>query len=292
MYGSVLSALLLGMLPVWGIAHSPVPVAPPMAVSPPSVPALQASLLAARPVLEALSASGVLVMDMESGQRLFSRDVDVPRPMASLTKQMTALLVVEREGGSLDRWITVPQSVRSIDGTVASLIPGEQYTVGDLLGVMLVGSANDAATTLAENYSGSTEEFVDVMNRRAQELGLRDTHFANPAGLDAPGQQSTPQDLAWLAMFAMRYPQIRDRMGMRSIEIHSSNGRTIGMQHTHMLLHQDADILAGKTGTTGRAGQCLLSLVSAHGRRYMVVLLGSDERYRDMQIILEALRAS
>lgn len=291
MYGPVLSALLLGMIPVWGIVRQDAPPPPPISVAPPANSALLASVTASRPTLDALSASGVLVIDMESGQRVFSRNVAVQRPMASLTKQMTALLIVERYGDRLDEWVTVPQSIATVQGTVAELRPNEEYTIGDLLEAMLVASANDAAVVLADFYSGSSDAFVDEMNRRAVELGLRDTVFANPAGLDDPKQHSTPQDLAWLAMFAMRYPQIRDRMGMREAEIHSRKGREISLSHTHTLLHQDSEIIAGKTGTTYGAGQCLLSLVEEHGRQYLVVLLGSGDRYRDMRAILEALRA-
>ncbi|TSC80613.1 MAG: D-alanyl-D-alanine carboxypeptidase (penicillin-binding protein 5/6) [Candidatus Peregrinibacteria bacterium Gr01-1014_25] len=295
MYGPVLSALFLGMVPLWGIGAPAHPSAPLLTVAPPAradgTQMLAALIEPAPPRAQILSASAVLVIDIQSGQKLFGRDVDVPRPMASLTKQMTALLIVEKFGHALDTEMTVAAEAAGAEGNAVGLAMGDRFTRGDLLTAVLVASANDAATALAIEHSGSVSAFVEQMNVRAAELGLRDTVFVNPTGLDAPGQHSTPQDLAWLAMFALRYPQVVDRMGSRSAEIHSLAGKSITLSHTHALLHTAPDVLAGKTGTTDRAGQCLLSLVSEGGRKYLVVLLQSNDRYRDMRAILDALRA-
>lgn len=292
MYGPVLSALLLGMVPVWGVVRQEPPAPAAISVAPPASAPLLASVTADADTFARLSASGVLVVDVDSGQRIFSRNIASARPMASLTKLMTALLIVEKYGDHLDTMVTAPATIRTTEGTVAPLVPGEQYSVGDLLSALLVGSANDAAVTLAVEHSGSVPAFVAEMNKRAKELGLKDTAFVNPTGLDAFGQRSTPQDITWLAMFAMRYPQIGTRMSTRSITISATSGKSIALNHTHALLHKgEPDIVAGKTGTTDGAGQCLLSLVEERGRRYLVVLLGSDDRYRDMRTILEALRA-
>ncbi len=294
MYGPVISALFLGLVPLWGV-HAPQVAAPQLTVSSPArtPSSLAASVLAGEPQIQggSLSASGVLVLDADSGQKIFGRDIDVQRPMASLTKQMTALLIMEKHGHELDRLVRVPADIASVEGNVVNLRPGDEYTVGDLLTAMLVASANDAAVTLAQFDSGSVPAFVEEMNRRAAELGLRDTVFRNPVGLDAVGQRSTPQDLGWLALFVMRTPQIRDRMSMRSAEIRGKSGDLIALSHTYALMHTSPDILAGKTGTTDDAGQCLVSLVEEAGRRYIIVLLQSGDRYRDMRVLLNALRA-
>lgn len=282
----------MGMVPVWGMLEQPaalsheIRIAAPAATQPEDLAILDTTL----------TASGVVIVDLDSGQTLYERSVETARPMASLTKLMTALLIVEKHG--LHEIVTVPRDIDAVQGTVAHLPAGEQFTVGDLLSALLVMSANDAAVTLAEFHSGSVDAFVKTMNDRAIELGLTDTSYENPAGLDAPTQKSSPRDLAWLTMFVMRFPEVADRMSSPSAKLYSVSGKTITVYHTHQFIREGntltADvsgeaIIAGKTGTTDAAGQCLLSIVEAHGRRYIAILLHSRDRYADMQRVLEAL---
>lgn len=244
--------------------------------------------LTASASLGQLSASGVLIIDRESGQSLFAKEARVPRPMASLTKIMTALLIVEHH--TMEEWITIPPEVHGIGGESIHLEPGQQFTVGDLLSAMLIGSANDAAIALAVYHSGSLEAFVAAMNVRARELGLLHTSYQNPVGFDAEMQWSTPQDIAWLTMFALRSGEIRQRMGMRGAIFKSHSGDTVTVTHTHALLHAESGVIAGKTGTTPGARQCLLSVVRGNDdREYIVVLLRSLNRYADMRAIVRAL---
>jgi D-alanyl-D-alanine carboxypeptidase (penicillin-binding protein 5/6) len=154
---------------------------------------------------------------------------------------------------------------------------------------MLVPSANDAAVALAVHHSGSIEAFVVEMNARAATLGLVQTSFANPAGLDAPLQYSTPQDIAWLTMAALRHPAIQKRLGMRGVRIASLQGTEIPLTNTNALLHASGPVKAGKTGTTSGANECLMSVVEENGHRYVVVILDSLQRYEDMSTILAAL---
>lgn len=291
MVDAILSVLLLGLVPVVGVhgdgAGAPLgadllSVAPPTHLSAPSLSALAH-------VSADLSASGILIVDLDSGEPIFERDAAVPRPMASLTKLMTALLIVEHHG--MGEWVTIPQDVSSPGGSSAQLRAGDSYTVGDLLSALLILSANDAAVTLARYHSGSTEAFVRAMNVRAEELGMQGTSYTNPTGFDAQGQRASPQDLAWLTMFAYRYPDIRVRMGTPEATIQSRNGHVISLSHTHQLLHEPSPVIAGKTGTTDGAGQCLLSVVQEAGRRYLVILLHSVDRYRDMRAVLRVLEA-
>ena len=282
MYGPLVSVLLMGMLPVWGIAENVPSVSGEITVAPPA-----AFVLGKLPFIAldgVISASGVLILDLESGQSLFERAPDIARPMASLTKLMTALLIVENH--SLDAIVTIPLDIEDTVGTVAHLPPGERFTVGNLLSALLVMSANDAAVTLARFHSGSVSDFALAMNARAVELGLKHTSYQNPAGLDSPLQESSPRDLAWLTMFVMRRPEIADRMAIRAMRIVSLEGQTIPLSHTHALLHEDTLVIAGKTGTTEAAGQCLLSLVEVKQRRLIVILLHSADRYADMRSIL------
>lgn len=277
---SVLSALLLGLLP--GSLEAPVASVAPLHISEIAPPAEEVT------IPRRLSASGVVVLDLKTGQLLYQSQGDIERPMASLTKLMTALVIVENH--DLSEWVTVPKSIGETQGNVAYLPPGEQFTVGDLLSALLIASANDAAVTLARFHSGSEEAFVAAMNDRATALGLTGTHYANPSGLDHPRQWSTPRDIAHLVSFVDRMPAIRSRMGTRSKTIVSRAGRVLSLTHTHaLLLRQPSPIVAGKTGTTGAAGQCLVSIIQTKDREYAVVLLHSLQRYKDMQVIMASL---
>jgi serine-type D-Ala-D-Ala carboxypeptidase (penicillin-binding protein 5/6) len=286
MYGPIFSVLLMGMVPLWGLGAESGVSPGPMFIAPPA-----SQTMGELPVLTIpgrLSASGVLVMDLDSGQTLYQRSAGVQRPMASLTKLMTALLIVERH--DLGEIVTIPAVSAKVPGSSAHLPPGDKITVGDLLSALLIASANDAAVTLARFDSGTDEAFVAKMNARAKELGLRDTVYVNPTGLDERGQVSSPRDIAWLSMFVWRFPEIQKRMSMRGSEFSTLAGARLSVTHTHALLHAEgSEIVAGKTGTTDGAGQCLLSVVAHDNRRYLVVLLSSDDRYADMKRILAVL---
>jgi len=274
----------MGMVPVWGMHNGQMQISGDIRVAPPAfVGSLNAGTLDS-----SLTASGAIIVDFESGQTIYSRTPGTARPMASLTKLMTALIIVENH--DLDEVVTVPADIDNVDGTVAHLPAGEKFTVADLLSALLIMSANDAAVTFSLHHSGTMEEFAEEMNERAAELGLKDTIYQNSTGLDEPTQQSSPQDLAWLAMFVMRNPVIAERMGTPTMQIRSLSGKSLTLVHTHQLLRSpDSSIFAGKTGTTDAAGQCLLSIIESDGRRYIAVLLHSRDRYADMRMILNTL---
>ncbi len=288
MYGPLLSVLLMGMIPVWGLSGHTRALTGELSVAPPALTQSGTSPLQA--ISPSLSASGVIVMDLRSGQTLFERSSTVARPMASLTKLMTALIIVEHH--AMNEKVKVPADIlKTIGNDNDHLTPGDTFTVGDLLSAMLIISSNDAAVTLARFHSGTVSDFAKEMNDRAKSLGLVHTSYNNPIGLDAPEQTSTPQELAWLAMYVMRYPEIANRMGTADTKITSINGTVMALNHTNELLHEDSFVTAGKTGTTDAAGQCLLSIVEENGQRYVVVLLHSRDRYADMRHILTALRS-
>ena len=285
MLSPVLSVLLMGMIPVWGIPAETQMGSQSLAVAQPADSAAES--LQFRPLTTRLSASGALIIDLKSGQTLFAAQAAVPRPMASLTKLMTALLIVEHHG--LDEIVTIPKDIKTVQGNVAKLPPGERFTVGDLLTALLVTSANDAAVALAAHHSGSIPAFVSEMNERARVLGLRSTSYENPTGLDAPGQISTPQDLAWLLLSVLRKDAIAKRMSLTAAAIESREGTRLSFPHTHALLRTEPHVTAGKTGTTDNALQCLLSVVERDGRMYGVIFLHSSDRYADMRLALNIL---
>lgn len=278
MYKALLSTLFLGLFPAGAPVASDADVLATLSIAPPSMQ---------MQVEEHVSASGVLIVDVDSGQRIFERSANVQRPMASLTKLMTALVIVENH--DLSEIVKVPTAAAEVPGHKAYIEPGEHFTVGSLLTALLAGSANDAALTLANFHSGSPAAFRRAMNARALTLGMTGTSFRNPTGLDDPAHWSTPEDIAALSQYVAGIPEISDRMSLRGKRILSKEGTEVEVYHTHALLHEVSPVSGGKTGTTSRAGECLMSLVASEDHSYVVVLLGSSDRYKDMEVLLDAL---
>jgi serine-type D-Ala-D-Ala carboxypeptidase (penicillin-binding protein 5/6) len=243
-------------------------------------------------VSDAFSASGAIVIDAHSGKEVFTIDADRPRSMGSLAKLMTAIVILEHH--ELQETVRIPGSVTSVAGNVVRLRPGESYTVEDMLAALLIASANDAAHALALFHSGSTGEFAAVMNDRARVLGLTKTIFENPMGFDSLGQLSTPRELAWLALYALKNDVIRSMTERRSYTIHDVSGEhAITLINTNQLLTTHPSHFFGlKTGTTDLAGQCLIALAEANGRSYIIVVIGSADRYRDTLDIFDSLSLS
>lgn len=282
MYRSLLSALLLGLFPSSQGLSTDIVALQRVSIAPVSEQIT---------IAEEVSASGIVIYDVNTGQKLYAKQERIQRPMASLTKLMTALVIAEEH--DMNELVTVPQSVADVTGNRAYLTPGKKYSVGDLLSALIINSANDAALTLAQFHSGSASAFVATMNERALTLGMTGTSFTNPAGLDNPAHWSTPQDIAWLTMHSMNNPDINKRLGRAGQRIESTDGdEVIQLYHTHMLLHETGPVMAGKTGTTSDAGECLVSIVEYGDASYLVVLLNSNQRYKDMETILAAMDKS
>ena len=282
MFRAIASLMLFGTLSPLGVpSQQETKIQVPFA-SPPSV-------VARFTVGEEFSASGAIVIDATSGKKLFGLAADRPRSMGSLAKLMTAIVILENHKG--DEIVTVPYSVTSIEGNVARLRPGERYTVQDLLSATLIASANDAAHTLAMFHSGTSERFAEVMNERAVSLGLTKTHFRNPVGFDSRGQMSTPRELAWLSMYALKNEIISSLVQKRSATIRdSSREHSITLFNTNQLLSSHPSKFFGlKTGTTSLAGQCLISLAYAYGRPYIIIVMNSSDRYRDTLELFDSL---
>jgi serine-type D-Ala-D-Ala carboxypeptidase (penicillin-binding protein 5/6) len=282
MLSALASVFLLGIVP----AEPPPP--PPRTL--PGIEVLDVaapSSLASRFTAPALSASGAILVDALSGEEIFSVSPDERRPMASLTKIMTALLVLEHR--SLGETVTVAPIADNIGGSTINLTAGEHFTVGSLMKALLLHSANDAAYALAVFDARSVGGFVKTMNERAAALGLRNTHFANPAGLDSEQQYSTPRDLVWLTMAALKHEAFRDIVGTRNARIVSFEDRMIDLKNTNELLHYNQSVFGVKTGTTDRAGECLIVLFHEDDHPYILVLLGSKERYTDSLRVLKAV---
>ncbi|MDH3226133.1 MAG: D-alanyl-D-alanine carboxypeptidase [Thermoleophilia bacterium] len=227
-----------------------------------------------------VTASSYVLVDPRTGDELAARSPSARSAMASTTKIMTALLALER--AKLDDIVTVPASA-TIGGTTAGLGAGEQLTVGDLLTALMVGSGNDSALALAEFVSGSEDAFVEAMNARASELGLRGTRFANPHGLDEGGHYSTARDLVTLAREAMKNEVLAGLVDDRRASIPGRDGSgTRNLVSKNDLLDLDPSADGVKTGFTNQAGHAIVARSTRRGvgSLYLALLGSSGERRR------------
>ena len=190
------------------------------------------------------------------GRVLWARRQNDRRAMASITKIMTA--VVAMENAELTSTVTIPKASGQVGESTAFLRPGEKLPMDQVLEALLVKSGNDAAVAIARSVAGSDEAFVGLMNQKAVELGLKNTHFANTHGLDAPGHYTTAADLAVLGRYAMTKPRFREIVKMKSVTI-GSGSRKETLQSTDLLIGNYAGAIGIKTGYTDAAGYSVLS---------------------------------
>ncbi|NCN24314.1 MAG: hypothetical protein COU65_04025 [Candidatus Pacebacteria bacterium CG10_big_fil_rev_8_21_14_0_10_42_12] len=232
-----------------------------------------------------ISASAALVLDLESGSTLFEKGASARYAPASTTKLLTALVV--RQHFPLDQIITVPY-YRWPNGGTLGLVTGREYTIHNLLKAMLVTSANDVAQLFAVSYPGGEDAFVTEMNRLAQESGLSDSMFSNPAGFDFGDQYSTARDLAKLSKLAFEDQVLKEILATKKATIADVSGlHPAELVSTHKLLISDESVLGGKTGTTERAGEVLITMYQKNERPIVIVVLGSLDRYADTNLLTE-----
>jgi D-alanyl-D-alanine carboxypeptidase (penicillin-binding protein 5/6) len=264
------------------------PVPPPTPVPPAGSPSPYPTALAT-PVPSAepprLTAESAALGDLDSGEILWQRRGTERRPIASVTKIMTALLVLETaDPGEL---VTASAEAASQSGAELGLEVGEQLPVRDLLLALMLQSANDAAVALAEHVSGDVEAFVQGMNRRAGELGLQDTRFASPNGLDDSGY-STARDLIALTVQAYGTRPFGRIVSTKFHSIPSPDGEPRRIQNRNALLWLYPGAGGVKTGYTTAAGFCLVASATRDGLRLVSVALGApDEAFTDAATILD-----
>ena len=232
------------------------------------------------------------LVDGESGLYLAGENPDEPLPTASTANVMTALVVLE-EGIDLDEEVTVSEEAESYVGTIynnVGLIWGERLTVRDLLAAILIPSGTDAAYALAEYVGdGSVKNFVGMMNQEASELGLTNTRFEDPAGLDTTGNYSSARDLATLTREALEYPLFAELVGTSDATISTQN-REIEIFNINQLLTTYPPATGVKTGITPQGDANLVSSAEAGDASYIAVVLGaedSEEHFRASEAILE-----
>lgn len=233
-----------------------------------------------------LSAVSAVLIEAETGTVLYQKNAGERRAMASTTKIMTALLTIE--AGDLDREFTVDPLAIRVEGTSMGLQEGDRVSRRDLLYGILLPSGNDAANAAAVSVSGSIPEFVKLMNSKAQELGLSDTHFVTPSGLDADGHYTTALDLARLTAYAMKEETFCEIVACRSAEVEFGNPpykRTL-YNSNKMLARYDGAI-GVKTGFTDNARRCLVSAAERDGVTLIAVTLNAGDDWNDHTKMLD-----
>ncbi|MDE6956038.1 MAG: D-alanyl-D-alanine carboxypeptidase [Oscillospiraceae bacterium] len=226
-------------------------------------------------------AAGAVLMDAESGRVLYGHDAHKPRLIASTTKLMTALVAVER-AGDLDETVTVKGEWLGSEGSSIYLRAGEEITLRGLLYGLLLQSGNDAAMVIACHTAGSMEEFVELMNRRAAELGMKDSSFANPSGLDHENHYSTPYDMALLARACLDNSTVAELCATKSITV----GTRTFVNHNKLLWRCEGCV-GMKTGFTEKAGRTLVSAAVRDGQTLICVTLNDGDDWNDHRKLLD-----
>lgn len=235
-----------------------------------------------------LEAKSIFSVDLTSGVPLFERKIWDRRQIASIGKLITAMVILDNH--KLDEKVIVSKNASSQEGSRMWLREGEEITVGNLLTGMLVNSGNDAATALAEFDSGNERNFVAKMNRKALELGLKNSHFSNAKGFDYKSNYSTAFDTMLFGKAALDYPFIREKVLIKSGEVTSANG---DVKHTlestnELLDYTFFKIIGLKTGSTPEAGQSFVSLAEGpNNHEILTVILDSPSRFKETKIFLD-----
>jgi D-alanyl-D-alanine carboxypeptidase len=256
------------------------------------------------PNLSIVSAHASIILDVDSGKVLHENDADERRQIASLTKLFTATLVVERIK-DLDELVTIDEEAVYAEGTRIGcprsgfcngerLKVGEKISVRSLLKAALMNSANDAAIALGKHIGGTQDGFAKIMNARAKELGLKNTHFCTPSGLEPDGRESecysSARDVALLTKHALDYEVIWDIMRMEKMNIFSADGKySHEIFNTDQLLGQLPNLLGTKTGFTPLAGYSLLAVATdqSQNHRVVAVLLDDPNRWQNIRSMFD-----
>ena len=230
--------------------------------------------------VKAISGQSAILMDAATGRPLFEKQADRQSLIASTTKIMTALVVCE-QCNVLDR-MKIPKEAVGIEGSSMYLKEGEVLTVQELLYGLMLRSGNDAAVALAIYCGGTVEGFAELMNDKARALGMKNSHFVNPNGLDAPGHYSTARDMAVLACYAMENPIFARTVSTKTVKI----GERVLTNHNKLLWQvEGADGV--KTGYTKAAGRILVSSATRQGRRLVAVTINAPNDWQDHKTLLE-----
>ena len=227
-----------------------------------------------------VSADAAALLDADTGRVLWSKNGSNRLPMASTTKIMTALITIEN--CTPDDELTVSEASTRVEGSSMYLTPGEKLTVREALYGLMLNSGNDAALALAKHTAGSVDGFVVLMNRKCGELGLKDTSFANPNGLDGDGHFTTAAELGRITSEAMKHPEFCE---IAASKTYQSGGRF--MQNHNKLLWNYDGCVGVKTGFTKKSGRCLVSAAERDGTCLIAVTLNAPNDWSDHKKLLD-----
>lgn len=257
----------------------------------PVLPASQLSPLAAVSNILSIEATSAFLIDTKNGTIVGAKQADLQRPIASITKLMTALVVLDSNPDWNRRIIVESKDQRK--GDIARIFPGEEITLDDVWNLMLVASSNDASALLSRAISGSEVTFVEAMNKKAGEIGLHKTHFEDPTGLH-PGNVSTAREVAIIARLALSFPKIRDTVSQTQFAFTPKGKARRVAYSTNQLLRwfslPGVQLFGGKTGHIEESGYNLVFAAGDAGREFVGVVLGSGSnngRFEEMATLLK-----
>lgn len=236
-----------------------------------------------------MSAQGAILMDAKTGQVLYDRNMNKKLAPASTTKILTAIIAIE--SGRLDETVRVSPHAAATGGSSLNLYPGQTILLRELVTGLLLRSGNDAAVAIAEHLAGSVDAFVEIMNKKAASIGAIHTHFNNPHGLSSPSHLSTAFDLASITRYALTNPTFAEIVSTKETSIEwldrKGKGSERNLRNTNKLLWMLEDADGVKTGTTNRAGPCLVSSATRNNQKLIAVVLNDHSRWYDSMQLLK-----
>ena len=242
-------------------------------------------VLTGNETLPELSAYSVFAVDLPSGVSLYEKNPDASLLPASTTKIITSLIAIDYYHP--DEVLSVGTEI-AVEGQKMRLAVGEKIKVNDLLYGLLVYSANDAAEVLAVNYPGGRESFITAMNLKARDLNLNNSNFTNPTGLDGNTHVSSARDLVRVSAYAMKNSYFRKIVGTKEITVRSSDEKFVHkLTNINELLGEVEGVLGVKTGWTENALENLITYVERDGRKVMIAVLGSNDRFSETSSLID-----
>lgn len=234
-------------------------------------------------------ARNAIAIDARSKRVLYEKNAHIITPMASTTKIITACIALRY--GDLNKEVTISSRAASIRGSVVGYKKGEKVTIKELIYGLMLRSGNDAAIAIAEGISGSVDEFVRLMNEYATEIGLIDTHFESPHGLDSPNHYTTAYDLAIATAHAKEFDEFNKIVATKDIDA-GSEGFSRSFHNINKILWQIPEANGVKTGYTGQAGKCLVSSVEMEDSDIIIVVINCPGRWKETAKINDYVRKS
>lgn len=226
------------------------------------------------------SAKSAIMLEVSTGEIIFEKNAHEKLPPASMTKMMSMLLIVESVEKGIIKWddmVTVSENASSMGGSQILLETNEKMSVDDLFKGIAVASGNDAVVAMAEKIAGTEDEFVKMMNNRAKELGLTDTQFKNPHGLDAANHYSSAYDMAMIAKELVKHPKVLEYTSIYEDYLRENTDRKIWLVNTNKLVRFYEGVDGLKTGYTEPAGYCITTTAKRNGMRIITVVMGEPD---------------